>query len=158
MNKVKKIIKVLAIAISFGFIALSGVEVVSGLLGDVSLFGFNLTEVQQKITHYITSGGLAIIGGLGVVLNDFLNRKLIESRNLTNQALQSAISVGDKYSELKNEVRELRILVKQLTADNSHLADLIAADLNAKLSNPLIDKKAKELIEEAINGKKETII
>lgn len=158
MNKVKKIIKVLAIAISFGFIALSGVEVVSGLLGDVSLFGFNLTEVQQKITHYITSGGLAIIGGFGVVLNDFLNRKLIESRNLTNQALQSAISVGDKYSELKNEVRELRILVKQLTADNSHLADLIAADLNAKLSNPLIDKKAKELIEEAINGKKETII
>lgn len=158
MNKVKKIIKVLAIAISFGFIALSGVEVVSGLLGDVSLFGFNLTEVQQKITHYITSGGLAIIGGLGVVLNDFLNRKLIESRNLTNQALQSAISVGEKYSELKNEVRELRILVKQLTADNSHLADLIAADLSAKLSNPLIDKKAKELIEEAINGKKETII
>lgn len=158
MNKVKKIIKVLAIAISFGFIALSGVEVVSGLLGDVSLFGFNLTEVQQKITHYITSGGLAIIGGLGVVLNDFLNRKLIESRNLTNQALQSAISVGDKYSEIKNEVRELRILVKQLAADNSHLADLIAADLSAKLSNPLIDKKAKELIEEAINGKKETII
>lgn len=158
MNKVKKIIKVLAIAISFGFIALSGVEVVSGLLGDVSLFGFNLTEVQQKITHYITSGGLAIIGGLGVVLNDFLNRKLIESRNLTNQALQSAISVGDKYSEIKNEVRELRILVKQLTADNAHLAELITADLNAKLSNPLIDKKAKELIEEAINGKKETII
>lgn len=158
MNKVKKIIKVLAIAISFGFIALSGVEVVSGLLGDVSLFGFNLTEVQQKITHYITSGGLAIVGGLGVVLNDFLNRKLIESRNLTNQALQSAISVGDKYSEIKNEVRELRILVKQLTADNSHLAELITADLSAKLSNPLIDKKAKELIEEAINGKKETII
>lgn len=158
MNKVKKIIKVLAIAISFGFIGLSGIEVVSGLLGDVSLFGFNLTEVQQKITHYITSGGLAIIGGLGVVLNDFLNRKLIESRNLTNQALQSAISVGDKYSEIKNEVRELRILVKQLTADNSKLADLITADLTAKLSNPLIDKKAKELIEEAINGKQETII
>ncbi len=158
MNKVKKIIKVLAIAISFGFIALSGVEVVSGLLGDVSLFGFNLTEVQQKITHYITSGGLAIIGGLGVVLNDFLNRKLIESRNLTNQALQSAIRVGEKYSEIKKEVRELRILVKQLASDNAHLADLIAADLSAKLSNPLIDKKAKELIEEAINGKKETII
>lgn len=158
MNKVKKIIKVLAIAISFGFIGLSGVEVVSGLLGDVSLFGFNLTELQQKTTHYITSGGLAIIGGFGVVLNDFLNRKLIESRNLTNQALQSAISVGDKYSEIKNEVRELRVLVKQLTADNAHLADLIAADLSAKLSNPLIDKKAKELIEEAINGKQETII
>ena len=59
---------------------------------------------------------------------------------------------------LKNEVRELRILIKQLTADNSHLAELITADLSAKLSNPLIDKKAKELIEEAINGKKETII
>lgn len=158
MNKVKKIIKVLAIATSFVFIALSGVEIISGLLGDVSLFGFNLTEVQQKITHYITSGGLAIVGGLGVVLNDFLNRKLIESRNLTNQALQSAISVGDKYGEIKNEVRELRILIKQLTDDNSHLAELIAADLSAKLSNPLIDKKAKELIEEAINGKKETII
>lgn len=158
MNKVKKIIKVLAIAISFGFIALSGVEIVSGLLGDVSLFGFNLTELQQKITHYITSGGLAIIGGLGVVLNDYLNRKLIESRNLTNQALQSAISVGEKYGEIKNEVRELRILIKQLTADNSQLAELIAADLSAKLSNPLIDKKAKELIEGALNGKKETII
>lgn len=158
MNKVKKIIKFLAIATSFVFIALSGVEIISGLLGDVSLFGFNLTEVQQKITHYITSGGLAIVGGLGVVLNDFLNRKLIESRNLTNQALQSAISVGDKYGEIKNEVRELRILIKQLTADNSHLAELITTDLSAKLSNPLIDKKAKELIEEAINGKKETII
>lgn len=158
MNKVKKIIKVLAIATSFVFIALSGVEIISGLLGDVSLFGFNLTEVQQKITHYITSGGLAIVGGLGVVLNDFLNRKLIESRNLTNQALQSAISVGEKYGEIKNEVRELRILIKQLTADNSHLAELITTDLSAKLSNPLIDKKAKELIEEAINGKKETII
>lgn len=158
MNKVKKIIKFLAIATSFVFIALSGVEIISGLLGDVSLFGFNLTEVQQKITHYITSGGLAIVGGLGVVLNDFLNRKLIESRNLTNQALQSAISVGDKYGEIKNEVRELRILIKQLTADNSHLAELIAADLSAKLSNPLIDKKAKELIEGALNGKKETII
>ena len=91
----------MAIATSFVFIALSGVEIISGLLGDVSLFGFNLTEVQQKITHYITSGGLAIVGGLGVVLNDFLNRKLIESRNLTNQALQSAISVGDKYGEIK---------------------------------------------------------
>lgn len=158
MKKVKKIIKYLAIAISFGFIALSGVEIISGLIGDVSLFGFNLTELQQKITHYITSGGLAVIGGLGVGLNDFLNRKLIESRNLTNQALQSAISVGEKYSEIKKEVRELCILIKQLAADNSHLAELITADLSAKLSNPLIDKKAKELIEEAINGKKETII
>ena len=158
MKKVKKIIKYLAIAISFGFIALSGVEIISGLIGDVSLFGFNLTELQQKITHYITSGGLAMIGGLRVGLTDFLNRKLIESRNLTNQALQSAISVGEKYSEIKQEVRELRILIKQLSADNSHLAELIAAVLSAKLSNPLIDKIAKELIEEAKNGKKETII
>jgi hypothetical protein len=55
-------------------------------------------------------------------------------------------------------VRELCILIKQLAADNSHLAELITADLSAKLSNPLIDKKVKELIEEAINGKKETII
>ena len=117
MKKVKKIIKYLTIAISFGFIALSGVEIISGLIGDVSLFGFNLTEGQQKITHYITSGGLAVVGGLGVGLNDVLNRKLIESRNLTNQALQSAISVGEKYGEMKKEVRELCILIKQLIAD-----------------------------------------
>ena len=35
MNKFGKAIKIIALIISFGFIGLSGIEVVSGLLGEI---------------------------------------------------------------------------------------------------------------------------
>lgn len=166
MSKLSKIIKVIALVISFGFIGLSGIEVVSGLLGDISLFGFNLTEAQQQITHYITSGGLAITGGVGIAVNELLNKKLKESRDITNLTLDKFLTLADEYKELKTETNAIRndiVLFKEnvsneifnLTNDIKSLVELTRVELEAKLSNPLIDKTTKELIERALNDGKE---
>ena len=166
MSKLSKIIKVIALVISFGFIGLSGIEVVSGLLGDISLFGFNLTEAQQQITHYITSGGLAITGGVGIAVNELLNKKLKESRDITNLTLDKFLTLTDEYKALKNETNAIRndiVLFKEnvsneifnLTNDIKSLVGLTRVELETKLSNPLIDKTTKELIERALNDGKE---
>ena len=166
MSKLSKIIKVIALVISFGFIGLSGIEVVSGLLGDISLFGFNLTEAQQQITHYITSGGLAITGGVGIAVNELLNKKLKESRDITNLTLDKFLTLTDEYKALKNETNAIRndiVLFKEnvsneifnLTNDIKSLVELTRVELEVKLSNPLIDKTTKELIERALNDGKE---
>lgn len=163
MSKLSKIIKVIALIISFGFIGLSGIEVVSGLLGDISLFGFNLTEAQQQITHYITSGGLAITGGVGIAVNELLNKKLKESRDITNLTLDKFLTLTDEYKALKGELantrkdlnvfkQEVNNQVFALTNDIKNLVWLTRVELETKLSNPLIDKTTKELIETALNN------
>lgn len=162
MSKLSKAIKVIALVISFGFIGLSGIEVVSGLLGDISLFGFNLTEAQQQITHYVASGGLAITGGIGITINELLNKKLRESREITNLTLDKFLTLADEYKALKTETNAIRkdiVLFKEnvsneifnLTSDIKNLVELTRVELETKLSNPLIDKTTKELIERALN-------
>lgn len=162
MSKLSKAIKVVALVISFGFIGLSGIEVVSGLLGDISLFGFNLTEAQQQITHYVASGGLAITGGIGITINELLNKKLRESREITNLTLDKFLTLADEYKALKTETNAVRkdiVLFKEnvsneifnLTSDIKNLVELTRVELETKLSNPLIDKTTKELIERALN-------
>lgn len=163
MSKLSKVIKVIALVISFGFIGLSGIEVVSGLLGDISLFGFNLTEAQQQITHYVASGGLAITGGIGITINELLNKKLRESREITNLTLDKFLTLADEYKALKTETNAIRkdiVLFKEnvsneifnLTSDIKNLVELTRVELETKLSNPLIDKTTKELIERALNN------
>lgn len=163
MSKLSKVIKVIALVISFGFIGLSGIEVVSGLLGDISLFGFNLTEAQQQITHYVASGGLAITGGIGITINELLNKKLRESREITNLTLDKFLTLTDEYKALKTETNAIRkdiVLFKEnvsneifnLTSDIKNLIELTRVELETKLSNPLIDKTTKELIERALNN------
>ena len=163
MSKLSKVIKVIALVISFGFIGLSGIEVVSGLLGDISLFGFNLTEAQQQITHYVASGGLAITGGIGITINELLNKKLRESREITNLTLDKFLTLTDEYKALKTETNAIRkdiVLFKEnvsneifnLTSDINDLVELTRVELETKLSNPLIDKTTKELIERALNN------
>lgn len=163
MSKLSKAIKVIALVISFGFIGLSGIEVVSGLLGDISLFGFNLTEAQQQITHYVASGGLAITGGIGITINELLNKKLRESREITNLTLDKFLTLADEYKALKTETNAIRkdiVLFKEnvsneifnLTSDIKNLVELTRVELETKLSNPLIDKTTKELIERALNN------
>jgi len=46
---IAKIVRIVSLIISFGFVALAGIEVISGYLGDISLFGFNLTEHSNKL-------------------------------------------------------------------------------------------------------------
>lgn len=163
MNKFGKAIKIIALIISFGFIGLSGVEVVSGLLGEITLFGFNLTEAQQQITHYVASGGLAITGGIGITINELLNKKLRESREITNLTLDKFLTLTDEYKALKTETNAIRkdiVLFKEnvsneifnLTSDINDLVELTRVELETKLSNPLIDKTTKELIERALNN------
>ena len=163
MSKLSKAIKVIALVISFGFIGLSGIEVVSGLLGDISLFGFNLTEAQQQITHYVASGGLAITGGIGITINELLNKKLRESREITNLTLEKFLTLSEEYKVVKGELVNTRkdiVLFKEnvsneifnLTSDIKNLVELTRVELETKLSNPLIDKTTKELIERALNN------
>lgn len=163
MNKFGKAIKIIALIISFGFIGLSGIEVVSGLLGEITLFGFNLTEAQQQITHYVASGGLAITGGIGITINELLNKKLRESREITNLTLDKFLTLADEYKALKTETNAIRkdiVLFKEnvsneifnLTSDIKNLVELTRVELETKLSNPLIDKTTKELIERALNN------
>ena len=163
MNKFGKAIKIIALIISFGFIGISGIEVVSGLLGEITLFGFNLTEAQQQITHYITSGGLALTGGFGIALNEFLNKKLNESRAITNLTLEKFLTLADEYKVVKGELvntrkdlnvfkQEVNNQVFALTNDIKNLVVLTRVELETKLSNPLIDKTTKELIERALNN------
>lgn len=163
MSKLSKAIKVIALVISFGFIGLSGIEVVSGLLGDISLFGFNLTEAQQQITHYVASGGLAITGGIGITINELLNKKLRESREITNLTLEKFLTLTEEYKVVKGELVNTRkdiVLFKEnvsneifnLTSDIKNLVELTRVELETKLSNPLIDKTTKELIERALNN------
>lgn len=157
----KKAIKVILTVISFGFIALSGIEIISGLVGDISLFGFNLTVAQQKVTHYITSGGFAVLGGSGFLVNEFLNKKLREAREITNTVLEKFLEIRAEYerinkeiekvrTELPNKVQELKNEIYTQKVETQELVKLVRVDLETKLSNPLIDKHAKELIERAL--------
>ena len=161
MRTVKKIIKYVSLIISFGFIALSGIEFISGLLGEISLFGFNLTEAQQQITHYITSGGLAIVGGGGVLINELLNNKLNEARKQTNLVLEKFLTLYEKYEVIEktiknldinstNRIQELKNEIYTQKIETQELVKLVKVDLETKLSNTLIDIKTKELINKAL--------
>lgn len=171
MSKVKdglvKAVKIISIIVSLGFIGLSGVEVVSNYVGsDLSFFGFNLTETQQQVSSYITSGGLATLGGFGIVLNDYVNRKQRESRLLVNTTLEKFLTLQENYEKLETKLLDAKkeiIALKSETTNQLYLVStelarfnqLIEIDLQAKLSNPLIDTKVQELIKGALeNGDK----
>lgn len=172
MSKTKdiiaKIVKVVAIAISLGFIGLSGIEVISNYVGtDISFLGFNLTETQQQITSYVASGGFATIGLVGIGFNDYLNRKQKEARLLVNATLEKFLTLQENYVKLETKLLDTKkeiIALKSETTNQLYLVStelarfnqLIEIDLQAKLSNPLIDKKVEEMIKEALeNGKEE---
>lgn len=165
---IAKVVKVVAIAISLGFIGLSGIEVVSNYVGtDISFLGFNLTETQQQITSYVASGCFATIGLVGIGFNDYLNRKQREARLLVNATLEKFLTLQENYVKLETKLLDAKkeiIALKSETTNQLYLVStelarfnqLIEIDLQAKLSNPLIDKKVEELIKEALeNGKEE---
>lgn len=165
---IAKVVKVVAIAISLGFISLSGIEVISNYVGtDISFLGFNLTETQQQITSYVASGGFATIGLVGIGFNDYLNRKQREAMLLVNTTLEKFLTLQTNFDTLKNEIINIKKetttfrndMSNQLFAlDNTlqEFNELVKVDLQAKLSNPLIDIKVQEMIKEALeNGKEE---
>ena len=109
---------------------------------------------------------MAITGGVGIAVNELLNKKLKESRDITNLTLDKFLTLTDEYKALKNETNAIRndiVLFKEnvsneifnLTNDIKSLVELTRVELEAKLSNPLIDKTTKELIERALNDGKE---
>ena len=157
MNKkgVAKVVKVIVDIVSFLLILIAVIEFISGQVGDnITLLGFDITENAQKITSYITSSGMVGTGGILFIINDFLGRKLKESRNLTNEAITVAVNT---HEQVKDFTLKTTAQIGEVKKQIEELILLQRADLETKLNNRLIDKETKKIIEKALNQEKEEI-
>lgn len=148
---IAKIVRIVSLIISFGFVALAGIEVISGYLGDISLFGFNLTVAQQQITHYITSGGLALTGGFGIGLNEYLNRKLNQARTLVNEAMKITLETLNQVNEYQKSIGVKYDKIKMELENNNKL---LTAFLETRLESKLISEETRAIIEGVLNETK----
>lgn len=117
-------------------------------------------EIQAELTWYSQAiatinavwSGVAGLGG-GALLN-FVNKAKTTSDEKYNLLAENYFKVEKETKELKQEIAAVGFKIETLFKEVKTNNKLLEADLQAKLSNPLIDKKVEEIIKEAIENEK----
>ena len=152
----------LYIIVSVAIISLGAIEIISAQFGDLSVLGFNLTEQQQVVYSYIASLGLGSLGGIGLIAYEFITKRTRELQGDTIKVAENFIQLKDKYDKLEVKYDSLSKNITNLnlnfndkldynTERLNRLIELEEVNIKAKLSNPLIEKEVKRLMEGKLN-------
>jgi hypothetical protein len=114
-------------------------------------------ELQDMIPQYndlmaIVMGGstsLLALGGLKV--QDYMNRAKTEADSKFNLLAQNYLNLERKYDVIENSYKILKNAQDLTTKAVERNNELLKVDLQAKLSNPMIDAKVEELIKGVID-------
>lgn len=115
-------------------------------------------EVQALIPQYndlvamVSGGASALIGLGGLKVQDYLNRAKIESETKFNLLAQNYLNLERKYDVNTEAVNRQTKAIELLTREQQRTNKLIEVDLQAKLSNPMIDEQIKVLIEDVMKN------
>jgi len=103
------------------------------------------------LTALISGGTTGVLGLAGVTLKAYLSKAQVESDSKFKLLAGEYLQVVEQYKLMQGELTATKT---ELVANNEIVAkmiELLKVDLSAKLSNPLIDAKVKELIAGVIN-------
>lgn len=103
------------------------------------------------LTALISGGTTGVLGLAGVTVKSFITRAKTESDAKYQLLANEYLQVVEQYKILQSEIGTTTTKLADNNEMVSQLIELVKVDLQAKLSNPLIDAKVKELIAGVIN-------
>jgi hypothetical protein len=115
-------------------------------------------EYQEMIPFYnnfvafVSAGASGLFGLGGLTVQNYLNKAREEADSKFSLLATNYLKVEEAYQVLKSEYKQVIAEQKNTTISVQKLIELVKVDLQAKLSNPLIDEKVKELIEGVIDN------
>lgn len=107
------------------------------------------------LTAVISGGATGVMGIAGVSLKAFINKAQGESDTKYKLLAHEYLQVVEEYKAMKNELTATKQEIARTNESVARVSNLLEVDLKAKLSNPLIDKTVKEMIEGVVNGEQE---
>lgn len=96
------------------------------------------------LTALVSGSSTFLLGSGAVAVRAFLAKAKNEQLDMNKTATEKYLSLVEHYKQLQADYQEVK-------AQNNELIKLLKIDLNAKLSNPLIDEEARRQIEGALN-------
>ena len=113
-------------------------------------------EVQAMIPQY--NDMVAIIGGAssglfalgGMTVQSYINRAKEQADAKFQLLAQNYLNIERKYDVNTESVNKQTKAIELLTREQQRTNKLIEVDLQAKLSNPMIDEQIKTLIEDVM--------
>jgi hypothetical protein len=96
------------------------------------------------LTALVSGSSTFLLGSGAVAVRAFLTKAKNEQLDMNKTATEKYLSLVEHYKQLQADYQEVK-------AQNNELIKLLKIDLNAKLSNPLIDEEARRQIEGALN-------
>lgn len=130
--------------------------VVYGMLGYSMLNGVYFAlpvELQEMIPQYnamvAAVGGVsgALFGFGGLKVQEYLNRAKTQADEKFNLLAQNYLNLERKYDVMEKAYKLVEQAQNKTTLATERNNKLLEIDLQAKLSNPMIDEQVKALIE-----------
>lgn len=113
------------------------------------------------LTAIISGGSAALIGSGGLVFKTWLAKAQTESNDKYKDVVEKFLMITDKYGELANQYKRLESVLHESTQKYAEriktLETLLKVDLQAKLSNKLIDEEVRRLLEGVLDEKETTL-
>lgn len=104
----------------------------------------------------ITGGSSGVLGLVLVYVKSAIAKQGIDVDKKVNEFATSIVSVATQFKDLKNDYKALKDSssqeIKLLQKEVSTLADLLKADMQLKLSNPMLKEEAKALAQKLLEG------
>jgi len=113
-------------------------------------------EYQEMIPQWnqlvaIVSGGSTFLLGMGgLTVQSYLNNAKHEADSKFNLLAQNYLNLEKKYDGLDTRYNSIVKAVEKQTHSIERTNKLLTAELQAKLSNPMIDEQVKLIIEGVI--------
>lgn len=154
-----KILRMIAI-ISFAYTTLSGIY----LSLPIETKDLIATAIPQLnwFTVLISGSSTGIVGGTILYITSKIDKANIvfseQKQILVNEIVKIKSeydTIRDKFTLLEQKVLEQTNVSSNLNITLTELSTLLRADMEAKLSNALIDDRAKQIIEGVLYGDKE---
>lgn len=99
------------------------------------------------LTALISGGATGVVGIAGLTFKAFIGNAKIESDKKYQTLVKEYLELANAYKLVRDEVTSVKLELNTTNINLGEMIDLVKIDLQAKLSNPLIDQKVKELIE-----------
>ena len=127
------------------------------------LFAMAVLGYQQLPTEYqflnelgldfvvLTGGTTSLIGIAGLYVKSVITQNTLANEQTTGLVAEKFLSLKDEYVSIKANEKVIitnQEEIKTLLKRNNELKEV---ELNARLSNPLVDEKVKALIEGVLN-------
>lgn len=99
------------------------------------------------LTALISGGATGVVGIAGLTFKAFIGNAKIESDKKYQTLVKEYLELANAYKLVRDEIGSVKLELNATNINLGEMIDLVKIDLQAKLSNPLIDQKVKELIE-----------